>query len=609
MFRSSAQRLIAILIALLAVPTLIAAAQSSEWLTYSDPVAGFAFEYPSNAHLSTGLDASQGNSSVFVSIGAGQEYQGYSIAVLNNGRNLALDQFLIELLHLDTAQSKRLNLNGLEAIQQPATGADQAEAYWVQLDRVVLKIELYRGDGSIEITPDSRAAFDRALATLRSIPQSQTIAPSSIAPNVPNIGIADQFQAPLATATTIQYETQWNVITSDTRYGVRNLALTGRKCFGVAWNRMLHSAIDLYRLDGQSADGTSVVAVADGQVAYYDSSYASYPGHVVIIRHQLADSSLIYSVYAHMNAVYIYQGQNVIRGQPIGTVLYQPNDSHLHFEMRKFLDGTYIYTGYPACNGIIYGRGYTYQIHPDNFPAPNGYINPDAFIQAHGGSPLTPIGLPDAYGPLLTYSTLNASTSIDQAQPITDSPSMTHTAYFPLIVREYPKREPACVEGQNLLTNSGFEDGVGSAPWVQVRNSTADSIDANWPYSGVYSVWLGGRNLADEEALQSFVVPYYTDGITLTFKRYLTTQETALNTVYDHFEVVLENTVGNEISPQLQFSNLSTKNVWMAESAAFDGAQAWTGQRLRLSIKGMTDGSLPSSFFVDEVSVQTRCAP
>lgn len=609
MFRSSAQRLIVILIALLAVPTLIAAAQSSEWLTYSDPVAGFAFEYPSNAHLSTGLDASQGNSSVFVSIGAGQEYQGYSIAVLNNGRNLALDQFLIEQLHFNSAQSKRLNLNGLEAIQQPATAADQAEAYWVQLDRVVLKIELYRGDGSIEITPDSRAAFDRALATLRSIPHAQMIAPSSIASNVPNIGIADQFQAPLATATTIQYETQWNVITSDTRYGVRNLALTGRKCFGVAWNRMLHSAIDLYRLDGQSADGTSVVAVADGQVAYYDSSYASYPGHVVIIRHQLADSSLIYSVYAHMNAVYIYQGQNVIRGQPIGTVLYQPNDSHLHFEMRKFLDGTYIYTGYPACNGIIYGRGYTYQIHPDNFPAPNGYINPDAFIQAHGGSPLTPIGLPDAYGPLLTYSTLNASTSIDQAQPITDSPSMTHTAYFPLIVREYPKREPACVEGQNLLTNSGFEDGVGSAPWVQVRNSTADSIDANWPYSGVYSVWLGGRNLADEEALQSFVVPYYTDGITLTFKRYLTTQETALNTVYDHFEVVLENNVGNEISPQLQFSNLSTKNVWMAESAAFDGAQAWTGQRLRLSIKGMTDGSLPSSFFVDEVSVQTRCAP
>ncbi len=608
MFRYSAQRLIAILIALIIAPTLIAAARSSEWLTYSDPIAGYVFEYPSNAHLSTGLDAAQGYNSVFVSIGAGQEYQGYSIAVLNNVNNSSLDRFLIEQLHLNTAQSKRVNLNGLEAIRLLATAGDQAEAYWVQLDRVVIKIELYRGDGSIEVSPESRAAFDRVLATLRSIPHAQMIAPTSIAPNVPNIGIADQFQAPLATATTIQYETQWNVITSDTRYGIRNLSLSGRKCFGVVWNRMLHSAIDLYRLDGQSADGTTVVAVADGQVAYYDSSYTSYPGHVVIIRHQLADSSIIYSVYAHMAAVHIVQGQNVIRGQPIGTVLYQPNDSHLHFEMRKFLDGTNIYPGYPACNGIIYGRGYTYQIHPDNFPAPNGYIDPDAFIQAHGGSPLTPIGLPDAYGPLMTYSTLNASTPIDQAQPITDSSSMTYTTYLPVISIEYPKRQPACVEGQNILANGGFEDGVGSAPWVQVRNSTADLISTYRPYSATYSLWLGGRDLADEEVLQAFVMPYYTDGITLTFKRYLTTQETQA-VVYDHFEVVLENNVGNEISPQLQFSNLSTKNVWTAESAAFSGLQAWTGQRLRLSIKGMTDSNLPSSFFVDEVSIQTRCVP
>ncbi len=608
MFRYSAQRLIAILIALIIAPTLIAAARSSEWLTYSDPIAGYVFEYPSNAHLSTGLDAAQGYNSVFVSIGAGQEYQGYSIAVLNNVNNSSLDRFLIEQLHLNTAQSKRVNLNGLEAIRLLATAGDQAEAYWVQLDRVVIKIELYRGDGSIEVSPESRAAFDRVLATLRSIPHAQMIAPTSIAPNGPNIGIADQFQAPLATATTIQYETQWNVITSDTRYGIRNLSLSGRKCFGVVWNRMLHSAIDLYRLDGQSADGTTVVAVADGQVAYYDSSYTSYPGHVVIIRHQLADSSIIYSVYAHMAAVHIVQGQNVIRGQPIGTVLYQPNDSHLHFEMRKFLDGTNIYPGYPACNGIIYGRGYTYQIHPDNFPAPNGYIDPDAFIQAHGGSPLTPIGLPDAYGPLMTYSTLNASTPIDQAQPITDSSSMTYTTYLPVISIEYPKRQPACVEGQNILANGGFEDGVGSAPWVQVRNSTADLISTYRPYSATYSLWLGGRDLADEEVLQAFVMPYYTDGITLTFKRYLTTQETQA-VVYDHFEVVLENNVGNEISPQLQFSNLSTKNVWTAESAAFSGLQAWTGQRLRLSIKGMTDSNLPSSFFVDEVSIQTRCVP
>jgi hypothetical protein len=271
--------------------------------------------------------------------------------------------------------------------------------------------------------------------------------------------------------------------------------------------------------------------------------------------------------------------------------------------MRKFLDGSYIYPGWTTCNGLIYGRGYTYLIHPDNFPAPNGYIEPDAFIQAHGGSPLTPIGLPDAPGPLVTYAA-----SIDSMQPLTSSEPLSYTTYLPLIVYEKPRPEPACVEGQNLLANSGFEDGAGSAPWAQIRNGTSDLISTQRPYSGANSLWLGGWNLADEEALQSFVVPYDTEGVMLTFKRYLTTQETEAK-VYDHFELVLENQTGNEISPQITFSNLSEMNAWIDESVSLSGFQAWGGRRMRLSLKGMTDGSLPTSLFVDELNVQTRCAP
>ena len=160
-----------------------------------------------------------------------------------------------------------------------------------------------------------------------------------------------------------------------------------------------------------------------------------------------------------------------------------------------------------------------------------------------------------------------------------------------------------------MLSNGGFEDGPGSAPWVQVKNSTSEIIDNTQHYSGLYSAWLGGRNTADEEVLQSFVIPYYTDAVTLTFKRLLTTQEVE-PLVYDHFEFVLENQVGNEVSPQVTFNNLSAnRNVWAAETAVFSGFQNWGNRRLRLSIKGMTDGTLPSSFFVDDVSLQARCAP
>ena len=256
--------------------------------------------------------------------------------------------------------------------------------------------------------------------------------------------------------------------------------------------------------------------------------------------------------------------------------------------MRWFLDGTWIYPSSTSCNGIIYGRGYTYLTHPDNFPATDhGYVDPDAFIQAHGGEPLTPIGLPDPRGPALTLSAASADLNIDPTQPsierglvaakpapfdlggpesgaisatikiapvlfdstvitaplavfaspeipapgVISTDTLTYTAYLPLIVRIYPKQEPACVEGQDLLSNGGFEGGVGSAPWAQVKNGTSDLISTTQAFSGTYGLWLGGRNTADEEVLQSFVVPYYTDALTLTFKRLLTTQEVEPNRV------------------------------------------------------------------------------
>ena len=434
---------------------------------------------------------------------------------------------------------------------------------------------------------------------------------------------------------------------------------------------MLHSGIDLYRLDGADAANMQLVAVADGTVAYYDPSYASYPGRVVILSHPLSGGGVIYSMYAHLGSVYVTQGQIVVRGQPIGTVLYQPGDSHLHFEMRWFLDGSHLYPSSTSCNGVVYGRGYTYLVHPDDFPAAgHGYVDPDAFIQAHGGPALTPIGFPDPRGPTLSVQAWSEDLSIitttavsslasgvakpapfDLGGPKTGTPdtgamsdtaklppplaetsvitapvqfnflspvtapaasivntdTQTYTLYLPLVIR--PKEEPACVEGQDLLSNGGFEGGPGSAPWVQLTNGSSGLISRTLPYTGTYSLWLGGRNMADEEVLQSFVVPYYTEALTLTFKRLLTTQETE-PVVYDHFELVLENQVGNEVTAQVAVSNLSpNRNMWAAETAVFTGFQSWAKRRLRLSIKGMTDSNLLTSLFLDEVSLQTRCVP
>ncbi|HET7375887.1 MAG TPA: hypothetical protein VFK30_04205, partial [Anaerolineae bacterium] len=129
-------RLAQICIAVISLPAVVAAAQSGEWQTYADPTAGYQFEYPASAQLSTGFDVSQGYQAVFVAVDT-PTYQGYSIAVLKNPQNLPLNQFLAARPDLALATGKHLAINGLEALQV------SPELVWVQSDQVVLKIEVY----------------------------------------------------------------------------------------------------------------------------------------------------------------------------------------------------------------------------------------------------------------------------------------------------------------------------------------------------------------------------------------------------------------------------------------------------------------------------------
>ncbi len=264
------------------LPFLIAAAARSEaWQTYRDAAAGFAFDYPAGAHLSVEQEASQGYASVFVALpdeGAG--YQGYAVTVFANPDDLPLPRFLIERRGFTSFGGQNLRINGVDALRaapDTALADDDAEAYWLRGDRVVVRLGLYAGnDQSIGPSEAARAAFDRAVSSFRLIPREAPVpitpAPA-VTPPPDRPELTDEFISPYGViSTTTAYAEQWNIITNDTRYGVRNLSLPGspRKCWNVTWPRMLHSALDLYRLDGQDAANTPLVAVADGTVAYYD---------------------------------------------------------------------------------------------------------------------------------------------------------------------------------------------------------------------------------------------------------------------------------------------------------------------------------------------------
>jgi hypothetical protein len=180
----------------------------------------------------------------------------------------------------------------------------------------------------------------------------------------------------------------------DTSYDVQNPDLKGNTCFGVAWEKLWHAGQDLYRADGKSTAGAEVTAVADGVVAYANPDL-NYPGLVVIVEHT-EEGGALYSVYAHLddNSLAVRKGQPVQRGDTLGTVLKQAytgrfpehhpsgDDSHLHFELRRFLNARDIYKAAPDCNGIVAGRGYTYPQRPGEFPSARaGYVDPAEWVE------------------------------------------------------------------------------------------------------------------------------------------------------------------------------------------------------------------------------------
>jgi hypothetical protein len=361
------------------------------------------------------------------------------------------------------------------------------------------------------------------------------------------------------------------MLIENTNYGIRNPDLQGNTCFGVDFSMLFHAGEDWYREDGNSTQGAEVTAVADGKVVFSDP--INYPGRVVIIEHVLPSGEKVYSMYAHIENLAVSNGQIVSRGQRLGTVMYQPyngrypeyhpsgDDSHLHFEIRYFYDGSNIYDDYPACNGIIPGRGYTYPEHPDDFPTPGaGYTDPATFVKNRQGS------------------------------------------FLPAILKNYA----LCTEGTSLIQNGGFEDGP--SRWIEgssIIRSTSDPYPPPSVYEGEWAAWLGGYNNANDRLYQYFTVPVNLDFLALSYYVWVGTDETSGQ--WDYLYVTLRDE-NNAIlsSDQLDNSTLP-EHTWVRREQTIYGLGSLAGQQLHLMFQAITDGSNITSFVVDNVSLVEHC--
>jgi murein DD-endopeptidase MepM/ murein hydrolase activator NlpD len=185
-----------------------------------------------------------------------------------------------------------------------------------------------------------------------------------------------------------------------TRYGLQNPAQGNRSnCFRdtsggtVPFSQLYHAGVDLFALNdvGQVAWGLArhapVHAVADGVTAFIMD--AGSEGQVVGIEHLMTDGSTVYSVYWHVSHVQVEVGQPVTRGQLIAVIYDMGLNSHLHWEMRTFLDGSNMFPAGTAgargtCNRQVAGVGYTWDDNPARaHPSYYGYLDPIVFVETN----------------------------------------------------------------------------------------------------------------------------------------------------------------------------------------------------------------------------------
>ena len=151
----------------------------------------------------------------------------------------------------------------------------------------------------------------------------------------------------------------------------------------------------------------------------------------------------------------------------------------------------------------------------------------------------------------------------------------------------------------NTIVNPGFESGT--APWTisgQVTRSTG-----SFPHSGIAYMILNGVNSSSGTLFQTVTVP--SNGCTnLSFWLNITTSEAAGAAVFDRLFIEVRSTTGTLLATLATFSNQNsgTSGVYVLRGPF--NLSAFAGQTVRVQFRGTNDITLPTSFRVDDVTLQ-----
>jgi len=152
--------------------------------------------------------------------------------------------------------------------------------------------------------------------------------------------------------------------------------------------------------------------------------------------------------------------------------------------------------------------------------------------------------------------------------------------------------------GSNLLLNPGFESG--SVNWT----ATAGVIGTYNVRTGSYAAWLDGYGTTHTDSLyQQVAIPAASTSAQLCFYLRINTAETTTTTAYDRLQVQLRNSANAVLTTLGTFSNLNA-SAFASYTQRCYNVGAYAGQTVRPYFLGTEDSSLPTSFFIDDTSLQ-----
>ncbi|MFS8085253.1 MAG: hypothetical protein ACMG6H_06450, partial [Acidobacteriota bacterium] len=154
---------------------------------------------------------------------------------------------------------------------------------------------------------------------------------------------------------------------------------------------------------------------------------------------------------------------------------------------------------------------------------------------------------------------------------------------------------------QQLLGNTGFENGSSNpTPWT-VTAGVIDNSSFEAPHTGSWKAWLNGYGSAHTDTLmQPVIIPSTATSVALSFWRHIDTAETTTNKANDTLKVQVRNSSGTVLATLATYSNLNAAGGYTQVS--FD-LTAYKGQTIQIYLVGTENQNQKTSFVVDDFAL------